>query len=198
MLNRFFPHDKICEDIRKFNLVRCSISRCYFGSEYRNQWINWDGDTSVVGRYGARYVFSIDDMKKICENDRKNGSCFAIKELPMFIFESNSERISLSWHDFYLSTQCENFVNLFDPKLNIYDTLTIIRKEYSDVCVYYGDIKNYPKLAAMNPDLPFMIRKSSPGKNGSSMVWSCKPLSIDMIALERWLEKYSMAGYSVY
>lgn len=195
-MNHFFFHNEIFEEIKNFEIIKCYVSRCYFGSEYRNQWVNWDGETSVVGRYSVKYSLTIDDMKNICENNRKNGSSFIIRELPLFVFESSSKRICVSWHDYYFTQPDDKFVKFFNAKLSVYDLLVVLRKEF-DFCAYYGDIKSFPILSTTNIELPFMIRTSSPGKNGSAMVWSCKPLVIDTVALRSWLESYSEIGCSV-
>ena len=61
-------------------------------TERRNEWVNWDGDTSIVNRLNShRFYLSLKDAKNDAERLRKQGTRFEIRSVPV-ICVANDDR----------------------------------------------------------------------------------------------------------
>jgi|GEM_PF-4475604 len=149
---------------------RGKLGVCYCHAESRNQWLKWDGETSVVDTYAGASL-SLDEEKKRCESYRKPGSKFVIKELPLFVYANAEHTFCFTSNDLFNYARGQDFLDVLCAYRNLSDALHAIANKFN-VQTWLGSDVNFSTVAPWELE-QLLIRTSAPGKKDCSMVWCC-------------------------
>lgn len=142
----------------------------------RNEWINWDGDTSLVNRSGKAIKLSDQEARDYAECRRLQGTRFFIDELPALQVLSRSGSMLIT----EVFTDTPLLWALDHPSVfNGARTVGELRRCFTDRKWLVKHL--FDRTAVFSPFTDtFYKRESSPGRSGSSMAWSLRPLNPDL------------------
>ena len=143
----------------------------------RNEWVNWDGDTSLVNRTWTLFDMSLQESTDSAEKQRTQGTKFLIDEAPAICV--TGKRYSLIATELFTESplsHCER------PKSNepltlreVESTLNFGRWFVS--AIYTGDQNN---LSPVSKEEMFFSRTSHSTGGNSYLGWSLKPRKINL------------------
>lgn len=161
----------------KRNLGNCSINtvsavKVYYIKERRNQWINWSGDTDIVGTYWGVIHFSLDEATSRIEKARTSGSQYAIEETVAIIF--SSDNFALLVCDMYSESPFADFISkpVWKTHNNLYEISKAIPS--SKYRLQYLITGLTQPIKECTNDEQFYLRSSSSGGKKNGLAWSLK------------------------
>lgn len=179
-------------ELKKINLAEEIVQKVFltkiaYIKTIRNEWVNWNGDTSTVGRSHVQYFFTdLQAAKDSAEKSRERGTRLAINEAPalcaagkdhclLFSVAANS---SPSFEDL------EKYLAAKDVSLK---TLIDGYKNYSFPQFRMGGIfcGNESLLQRISPTDTFYTLTGAAAGSKNGLAWSYKKLDIDSTALKK-------------
>ena len=192
-MEKFFDKSLLLEKINGFIPEYSFLGKCYCMSECRNQWIDWRGTTKRRGTYYPGYFLTINEIKQSCESSRKRGSSFEIVELPLFVFESKIKRFCFSFSGLCNTSCAKDFVESLGVTENIFESIKSVPTQFQ-MLFCWGDIEYFPQIDCWFPNDDLFTRRSSAGKLGYSLVWTCTKFQLDRKLFWDRLCKYALAS----
>lgn len=156
------------QTLKPENIISVECAKGFHLYKRRNEWINWDGDTSLVRRSFKEVKTSLHEAKACAERLRKPGTKFFIDELPIVVVRG--ERTCLIISELFTDSPLSHYIENA-PRLKKGSSLwqlqdAIISRKWT-VCI--NDSSNADFCPS---DGSFFSRKSSPGGAGNSLAWS--------------------------
>lgn len=190
----FFRASSLPQGVNDFVPEASFLGRCYCSAESRNQWIDWSGTTAMGGTYFG-YSLSLENEKAFCESIRKQGSSFSIKELPLLVFDSGTMRLCFSFQGLYNANVAKDFIEGLGTTEGLIDSIRMAAESFP-FSVAFGEKESFPNIVSWLPHESLFVRRSSPGKQGCSMVWTCNFLQMDRKQFEDRLNQYALNSQS--
>lgn len=179
-------------ELKKIKLAEAVVQKVFltkiaYIKTIRNEWVNWNGDTSTVGRSHVQYFFTdLQSAKDSAEKSRERGTRLAINEAPALcaagfqhcLIFSVASNASPSYEDL------EKYLAAKDVSLQ---TLIDGYKAHSFPQFRMGGLfcGNESLLQKITTEETFytLTGASAGAKNG--LAWSYKKLNIDATILEK-------------
>jgi hypothetical protein len=144
------------------------IAKGFHLYERRNEWVNWNGDTSLVSRSGCAVKLTLSDAEQSAEKWRMQGTKFFIDEVPILLVKSRSGALILTelfsdrpmW--WYLSKM---------PSIGHVKTIGSLMNALPQTQWGIQSLAVGP-LSITAPDGTYFSRASSPGKGKNYMAWT--------------------------
>lgn len=181
-------------NIQKFesmNIAKVRLIKICYITQRRNEWVNWSGDTDVIGRHWGNVYFSVDEATAAVEEARSPGTQFGLEESAALLFISDDKGFLIT--DCYSQSPFSDFINkpLWLDCRNIYDIAKSIPQNNYRIKHL---ISNASGLAQdCIEDEQFYLRSSSAGGKRNGLAWSIKPREIDIKALISFTKKFNNA-----
>ncbi|MCG7879167.1 MAG: hypothetical protein JAY75_23000 [Candidatus Thiodiazotropha taylori] len=170
-----FHTDKI--DLDAEIVTKAFVTKVFHLYQRRNEWVNWDGDTSLVKRTWSNFDLSLQEATDSAEKQRTQGTKFIVDEVPAICVLG--KRYALLSTELFTEkplSNCEappagNTISLRDveSKLNF--------GRWFVSAIYTGDLA---RLSAVTESEMFFSRTSQSTGGKSYLGWSLIPRNIDL------------------
>ncbi|MBB5211500.1 hypothetical protein [Microbulbifer hydrolyticus] len=172
--------NKIDQEKLEEKIESVSWGKAFHIYEQRNEWVNWDGDTSLVNRSGKHVKLSLYAAEESAERSRLQGTKFYIAEIPAIVVCSKNFTLIV----------CELFSqsplrNLKFSSKSLHTDLTLLGlKKLVPTSKWQFSFFIDGVISNLNTEKVWYKRESSPGKGRNHLAWSLKPQTINLQYVE--------------
>jgi len=172
-------------DIKSENIQSVTLVKGFHLYKRRNEWVNWDGDTSLVRRSHKEYRLILSDAEQAAEKMRKPGTKFFIDEFPVVCVRGDSRMVLIS--ELFTDSPLIRYAS--NPP-NFMDVTSLGDIESSLQTLKWSVLSNHnvANTILTSDDGRYFSRESSPGKGMNSLVWNLTFRKIDKTGIVKLVD----------
>lgn len=173
-------------DVISENIQSVKIVKGFHLYTRRNEWVNWDGDTSLVRRSYKEFRCTLSEAENDAEKMRKPGTKFFIDEFPVACIRSERRMVLIS--ELFTESPLIGYASNHPSLRNVTKLGDIASSLQTFKWSVFSNYDTSTKLTL--DDGQYLTRKSSPGKGKNGLVWTLNFRKIDKAGIDKLVERF--------